>query len=130
MITKEQIFEILDGGINTDAPFADYFSEEDFEQFEGDEIDVDAIKDYVDENLTDAISQREPFVYYADAWDWLKENDLQGYDMFDALNELGGITKDTNICTGATALWIRRELDQLSEDLDTVDEQLRDLMVE
>lgn len=130
MITKEQIFEILDGGINTDTPFADYFSEEDFEQFEGDDIDVDAIKDYVDEHLTDKIYEKEPFVYYADAWDWLKKNDLQGYDMFDALNELGGITEDTNICTGANALWIRRELDQLSEDLDTVDEQLRDLMVE
>lgn len=130
MITKEQIFEILDGGINTDTPFADCFSEEDFEQFEGDDIDVDAIKDYVDEHLTDKIYEKEPFVYYADAWDWLKENDLQGYDMFDALNELGGITEETNICTGANALWIRRELDQLSEDLDTVDEQLRDLMVE
>ena len=130
MITKEQIFEILDEDINTDTPFSDYFSEDDFEQFEGDDIDVDEIKDYIYERFTDAIYQSEPFVYYANAWDWLKENDLQGYAMFDALQELGGITENTNICTAATALWEKMELDQLSEDLDTVEEKLRELMEE
>lgn len=130
MITKEQIFETLDDAIGTDKQISDVFSEDDFEQFEGDDIDVEAIGDYVYDILSDAIYGNEPFVYYADAWDWLKENDFQGYGMFEALEELGGVTKDTNIATGATALWVRMEMDQLSEDLETAKEQLRELMEE
>lgn len=85
MVTKEQIFNAIKNNLTTETDFGKYFDASDFKAFEGDDVDVQGVIDFFEDDFTDAILTRASMDWADGELDKFSK-DIDG--IFDALNAL------------------------------------------